>query len=450
MTQAVVLGGGIAGLLAAAAVRPHFDTVAIIERDALPDRPAHRPGTPQDKHVHALLAAGQQAIEALLPGFLNGLVVHDVPVTDFAATVAIRGPSGWGARLSSQLHAIGASRPLVEWSIRERLLRQPGVTILPRHLGDGLLGDTQRIRAVKLRTSHGPPLPPLDADLVIDATGRGSRADRWLTELGCSPPPVTRLDARVGYATRTFRIPEQHRADWHGCYLQPSPTSGGRGATLMPIEGGRWLISLIGVGAQRPTRDENDFLAFAQTLDSPVIADAIASAQPLTPVTVSTSTGNQRHHVERLHHAPDNLVRIGDAVCCFNPVYAQGMSTAALQAELLARCLNTRGTCRLAPRFHRELVSITRWPWTMATLADRRWPLAQGTPTTRMHRAALRYVDLIQTAGTHNPRVQLAFLNVFNLLDTPLVLAAPCTLIRLLRHERALNRSDLRPPPQHR
>jgi 2-polyprenyl-6-methoxyphenol hydroxylase-like FAD-dependent oxidoreductase len=73
-SQTVVLGGSVAGLLAAAALAPRYDSIVVVERDLLPDAPVPRRGVPQASHVHGLLPSGQQAIEELLPGFTDRLV----------------------------------------------------------------------------------------------------------------------------------------------------------------------------------------------------------------------------------------------------------------------------------------------------------------------------------------------------------------------------------------
>jgi 2-polyprenyl-6-methoxyphenol hydroxylase-like FAD-dependent oxidoreductase len=357
--RVVVLGCGIAGLLAAAAIHPYCETVVIVESDNLPDHPAHRPGTPQDKHVHALLAAGQDAIESILPGFHSALQQRGALFTDFAANVAIRSPAGWAPRFPSRLRAIGASRPLIEATLRDLVLQQPGITVLPRHRCIALNGNTCSIRTVHLRAADDARSHTLDADLVIDATGRGTRTDRWLAELGYPPPAVTRADARVGYATRSFHIPDGHLIDWLGCYILLHPRTGSRGAAVMAVENSCYLVTLIGAGPQRPTRHPDDFRAFAEALGSPEIAEIVRTGTPVTPIAVSTATSDIRRALEHSRRQPDNLLRIGDAACCFNPVYAQGMSTAALQAKLLAEVMARGDTTGTARRFHHDLARTT-------------------------------------------------------------------------------------------
>src|SRR5437868_1765732 len=72
--RAVVIGAGIGGLAAAGALSPYFEDIVVLERDILPPSGTSRAGTPQDRHQHALLAGGLQALEGLFPGFEKDLV----------------------------------------------------------------------------------------------------------------------------------------------------------------------------------------------------------------------------------------------------------------------------------------------------------------------------------------------------------------------------------------
>ncbi|MEH6374735.1 hypothetical protein V7793_10435 [Streptomyces sp. KLMMK] len=327
--RAVVLGGSIAGLLAAQALADQGDEVIVVERDKLPAGPQGRPGVPQAAHVHGLVSRGQQEIERLLPGF---------------------------------------------------------------------------------------------ADLVVDATGRGSPADHWLRELEYPAAPEAVADARLGYASRCFQIPAGHRADWKACYIQPGAPHRPRGAMLMPIEGERWLVTLIGIGADRPGRDADGFLPFARSLASPVIADAT----PISPVQVSGSTSSRRRYVERAAAQPANFVRVGDAICSFNPVYAQGMSTAAAAATLLGHYRAIAGnSANLATRFHRALARVNDWAWLLATTPDLRWPGIRGPHPTPFHRAVGRYIDHVMSSATHDQKTQQALREVLHLLRSPASLIAP-------------------------
>ncbi|WP_063726269.1 NAD(P)/FAD-dependent oxidoreductase [Nocardia brasiliensis] len=422
---AVVLGCGIAGLLAAAAACRHFDRVLIIERDDLPAMPAPRRGTPQSDHVHALTDRGRREISLLVPGFDARLAAAGAVTADFAAEVAIHGPAGRGAQFCHDLVATGATRELLEWVLRTEICRPP-VSLAAGTVATGLVMERDSVRAVRVSGAvHGE----IEADLVIDATGRVSRVDRWLTESGYPAPTATIITAGLGYASRLYRIPFGHNADWRACYIQAIPPQSRRGGVLMPVEGDRWLVTLIGAGHDRPTHNEELFEYYARSLSSPMLADAIGAATALTPVKVSTSTTSRRNRLERLRRQPANLVRVGDAVVAFNPVYAQGMTAAALAAALLDRHLEYHvGGHRFAMRYHQALLWQLRWPWLMAATADRRWLTADPSP---LH----RYLDRVQACGTRDRDVQRVFLETLQMRSTPAKLFVPSVAARVLRDQ---------------
>ncbi|MEV0445321.1 FAD-dependent monooxygenase [Streptomyces spectabilis] len=433
--SAVVLGAGIAGLLAAAACADHFDQVVVVERDALPDGPQRRRGVPQSAHVHGLVSRGQREIDRLLPGLTTELAHLGVPVIDFGADVAIRNPYGWAPRFPSRFKAYGVTRNLLEWRIRQRVLAHPKTVLRQQHSAGRLVTDGQHITGVALCNLANTTETVMAADLLVDTTGRGSRTDHWLREAGFPAAPQTVIDSRVGYASRQFRIPPDHRPDWRACYVQPGAPHQSRGAMLMPIEEQRWLVTLIGIGPDRPGRREEDFLRFARSLPTPVIAEAIATALPVTSVFVSGSTSNRRRLVERVPHAPTNLVRLGDALCAFNPVYAQGMSIAAAGAALLGRCLAEHpDRPGFAAAFHRRLAAVNDPAWQLAATADLRWP-GTGQPRPSLaQRLGARYTDRVMAAATRSTPVQKALLAVMHLERPPRSLLAPSLLLRSIPH----------------
>ncbi|MEH6374742.1 spirocyclase AveC family protein [Streptomyces sp. KLMMK] len=426
--QVVVLGASIAGLLAAAAAARTTDSVIIIDRDTLPALPAHRRGTPQATHAHGMLAAGIRAIEQLLPGFLDTVASRGASIGDSAADVVINTPFGPGRRISSDFIGVGASRPLIEWAIRALVTELPAVTLLPGHTCTGLIGDPHRVSAI--RVSDGGAEQPLDADLVVDATGRGTRIDHWLTDLGCAPVPGRTLNAHVGYASRTYRLP--HDPGWMAYYLQLAPHHP-TGAVVTRVEDQQTIVSLIGVGPALPRLCEDTFAAFTRDLRCPDIADSLAGAEPLTSITAGNSTSSRRRYPERARDHPANLLCVGDALCSPNPIYAHGISLAAIAASHLDRLLTREpGHPNLARRFHHGLAQPINWAWLAVTTADLRWPDVEGGPPPRLHRLLACYIDHVLATGTRDSHIQRSLLDVLHLLRPPASLLAPATLARTL------------------
>ncbi|GAB3212363.1 hypothetical protein GCM10027294_38130 [Marinactinospora endophytica] len=426
---AVVVGAGIAGLLAARVLAAHHPEVIVVDRDRLPDRPQRRAGVPQSSHVHALFAKGVETIDALLPGFSDEVCRRGGHRIDACNDLAVATPHGWGTRFHSGLGAVSASRPLIEAVIRERVLALPRVRLLQEHTVDSLVGTPRHVTAVTLRhrtTGRGFDLP---TGLVVDATGRGSRLPAWLEELGCPPVPETVVDAHLRYATRVYQLDgDAEPRGWRACYSLPFGPAITRGGVLAPLEGDRWIATLSGVGNDQPSSRAEDFLPFARTLTTPLIATTLADAHPLTPVLCSGSTANRRRRLGDVTELPDNLVGVGDSVCALNPVYAQGMTLAALSARLLDSWLESG----LPPRhFHRRLQQLHEVPWIMATVADRRFPDTDGPATPFHHRLMGRYLDRVLAAGTRHPTAQHAFMGLLNLSHGPASLLSPGVALRV-------------------
>jgi 2-polyprenyl-6-methoxyphenol hydroxylase-like FAD-dependent oxidoreductase len=441
--HAVVLGGGIAGLFATVALARHFDRVTLIERDELPTRAATRVGVPQGDHVHGLLFRGFEIAEELLPGFAADLRRHGAPEVNPGADIALRNALGWSARFATDETVLSTSRQLLEHVIRARVVADPAVRVLSGQRVEGLTAVDHRVTGVRVRPLRNPdaPLAAVAADFVVDATGRASQAPRWLAECGFEPPTESVVDARIGYASRIFRAPAEHAADWLVLYVQLGAPHQTRGGILVPIERDRWLVTLTGVGDDRPGSRDEDFLPFARSLASPAIADAIAGAEPVTTVSGSQSTSNRRRYFERIARPPGGFVAIGDATCCFNPIYAQGMTNSGLAATLLDRCLAARsgavGDAALARDFHRRLAKLNNLCWTMSTSADSRFPGTAGARPTWAHTVMARFIDRTMAAGNRDARVQEVFAKVANLVLPPSALLRPAQVARVIRSGRA-------------
>ena len=448
--HALVLGGSLAGLLAARVLADHFDLVTVVERDAYPSDASVRKGVPQASHVHALMRRGQQVIEGLFPGILGELLADGAHLVDVAGEVAWLTPQGWGARFPSDLNVIGFTRPLLDLHVRRRLWPNARVRVLeetetlrllPAARGGGgvcgVLGRTRRSGSTEER---------MRADLVVDATGRGSRAPRWLQELGYDAPEETVVSAFLGYASRLYRVPEGFASDWKGAYVQVAPPAHTRGGIMLPVEGGRWLVTLIGGGRDYPPADDEGFLEFARSLKSPVIHDAIKGAEPLTPVRCHRATGNRRRHYERLKRQPDNFIVTGDAACAFNPVYGQGMTAAALGALALDESLGEQrrrhrgGDLRgLARRFQKRLAKANAAPWLLATGEDFRYREVEGGSPDAATRFMHRYMDGVVRLSTRDVNVRRAMLEVMHMLKPPASLFHPRVSLRVLSHTLGLN-----------
>jgi 2-polyprenyl-6-methoxyphenol hydroxylase-like FAD-dependent oxidoreductase len=433
----------MAGLLAARVLADHFDRVTIIERDRLPQYPEPRKGVPQARHLHVLLARGRLILEELFPSLVEQLVALGAPVIDMAMDLAWLTPAGWGARCKSGVEIVGCSRDLLEWCVRRRLSDFENVGFLGECDVIGLsCGDAgKRVAGVnaKLRGEGRGDLA-ISCDFAVDASGRGSPAPRWLEQIGCEPPRETVVDAFLGYSSRVYRRPPGAR-DWQGVYVQPAPPSHGRGGALFPVEGNRWILTLAGYGRDYPPGDESGFMEFARGLRTRVIYEAIKEAEPVSPVFTYRATENRLRHYEQMSRPVEGFIVLGDAACAFNPVYAQGMTMAALSASTLDQCLREQSDKRpsgdltgLTRRFQKRLAAVNAPAWMLATSEDFRVPQCEGKPPARLSRLLQRYVDRVVHLSTRDDQARVSLLEVFNMLKPPAALLNVRMLSRIMLH----------------
>ncbi len=426
-TRVVVLGASLAGTFAAAAASGDGRTVTVVERDVLPDAPQPRDGVPQGRQPHALLLRGLRAMEDLLPGLADELRAAGAVELD-TGDLAWHGDLGWSPP-HPQFRILSATRPLLEHLVLARVRALPGV-----RLRDGVR--VERVR--RGRPGDGAPwwveladgsVEP--ADLVVDATGRTSRLPVWLAAAGVPTAATVELDARVGYATRLYAL-EPGVVHAAGVVIMRSPEVPVGGIAL-PVEDGGWLIGGVGSGARRPPRDGDGFLRFLDDLPDRALADLARAGRPMSEVALHRQTGNRRHHYERLRAWPDGLLVVGDALCAFDPVYGQGITVAACEAQLLRDAL-ARGMGRGAERrLLRRFAAVTDLPWSIATGEDRRY-LPDGPPASRVEDLLGRWTRELGRLSTHGDRsAHDAITRVYHLVGSPWLLLQPQLLVAALR-----------------
>lgn len=420
-SHALVIGGGIAGLLAARVLADHFEQVTIIERDHFPDVPQHRQGVPQSTHCHVLLVQGRIILEQLFPGIKEKLSQNDALEMDWTQDIRWLLLGNWTPRFASGLRSYTCTRNLLETIIREFLTEEKKIKFLQGYQVTSLLSseDNRTVKGVRVRSVQEQETEIL-AQFILDASGRGSNATQWLQSLGYERPQETIVKSFLGYSTRWYRFPVHRDQDYKLFYLMPQAPNFSRGAVMQNVEQDRWLVTLIGVGRDYPPTDEADFLEFTRHLQSLEVYEAIKDAEPLSPIYGYRRTENRWYHYEWLSHLPENFVLLGDAVCAFNPVYGQGMSNAALSAITLSECLKQPTLSEgFSLHFQKKLAKVNKNAWLIATGDDFRWPTTEGGNPNFINRLMQRYLDRVILATRDNPQVYQALLEVLHLLKSP-------------------------------
>ncbi|WP_329087301.1 FAD-dependent oxidoreductase [Streptosporangium sp. NBC_01469] len=431
-TRAVVLGGSLAGLFAARVLSDAYDEVLVVDRDELLGVDGMRRGCPQARHINGLLARGQQAMEELYPGITEEIFADGVPTGDLAGDVR------WyfnGKRLR-QRHAglvcVAASRPMLEKHIRERTSAIPNVSFAERHdiLGLETTPDRGRVNGVRVQPHGRDESEVITADLVVDATGRGSRTPIWLEDLGY--PRVREERKKIGlcYVTQHYRLTKD---PYHGD-LSINPVASPalpRGAIFTKTDGGRVELTTYGLLGDHPPTDQEGFYRWIESLAVPDIHDALQHAEPLDePVAFQFPTTLRRHYQE-MPRFPDGLLVTGDAVCCFNPVYAQGMTVAALGALTMRDHLHT-GSAPQPRQFFQDLArDVIDAPWEMTNIVDLSFPGVAGERTPQV-RVAQAFLKLVQIAATRDGKVTAAYMRTAGLVERPESLQRPRMILRVL------------------
>jgi 2-polyprenyl-6-methoxyphenol hydroxylase-like FAD-dependent oxidoreductase len=438
--HAIVIGGSMAGLIATRVLANHFERVTLVERDAMPTGPEPRKGVPQMRHVHVLLKRGETILREFFPGIVDELEAAGSHLLDMAGDTRWYHFGGWKPRFRSGMEFLSQSRPLLEWKIRERVAATPRVTVrdgtdVHRYLADSSNG---RVTGVRLQPKReGAPEEDLVADLVVDASGRGSRTPQWLGALGYAEPEETQIKVDIGYATALMKPPPNFKRDWKALfvYMRPPET---RLGVLLPVENDRWLCTLVGWFGDHPPADPEGYLEWTRGLPVMEFYETIRDAEICSPIAIHKFPANRRRHYENLARFPDRLVVIGDALCSLNPIYGQGMTTGALGAATLDVTLSEQIgiACHgklegFARRFQRRLGRTIDAPWMTVLGEDFRYPQAEGKRPIWAKPMGW-YTSRVYRLAREDEHVSRRFLEVMHLMEKPTVLFEPYVLRRVL------------------
>ncbi|GAA0379167.1 FAD-binding monooxygenase [Acrocarpospora corrugata] len=431
--RAVVLGGGMAGLVAAKVLSEQFEEVLLVDRDQLAGVADPRRGVPQGAHAHGLLAKGQEVLEGMFPGLTRELADAGIPTGDMGVNLR------WyfnGHRLQPKatgLKVISATRPELEGAVRARVQALPNVRFLENHviLSLTVTQDRSRITGVKVAPEGEGAEVELTADLVVDATGRGSRTPAWLAELGYPRPEEDRVKIGLSYTTCHYRLRENVLGEDMAILCVATPDHP-RGAFFSRLND-RYLLSLTGMlGDQAPT-DPEGHLAFVKSLPVPDIHEAVHDAEVLDERVAFRYPASVWKHFERLTRFPLGLLVVGDGVCSFNPVYGQGMTVAALEGLTLREHLKGGGLPD-AKAFFTDVAKVIEAPWGVAAGGDLSFPGVEGERSEEVLMGNA-YMDRLRAAAEHDGIVTAAFMRVAGLIDPVESLMRPAMALRVSRHQ---------------
>lgn len=439
---AVVLGAGIGGILAASVLARHYAEVILVDRDRIGERPVERRGVPQGKHPHILLRRGEEAIRRLLPGALDRLRPRDLTPMDIGRELRWFHAGVWKARHDPGFRFHTCDRVRLEHVLRAEVLALPNVALRQQQRVVDLVIDpaSGRIRGVVVGGEEGGEAQTLAADVVVDASGRGSQASRLLADHGFGEVEVDEVTSHVGYTTRVFHVSGGNAHLGLPIAVFPDPPRTRRAGIAFPLGDNGIKVVLAGWGRDYVPASAEGFVEFAQTLDRPEIAALLADARPSPSQHTFRARANTWRRFDRLRSWPEGLVILGDAVCALNPMYGQGMTIAAMEVEALGETLDAlaRRGARLegrgqARRMQRRIAAIVRFPWLLVSSEDLRHPSTLG-PRPRGLGLVHRVTSAIHELVAYDRQVHRRVFEVLNLLRSPLALLHPRVLAQVALH----------------
>jgi 2-polyprenyl-6-methoxyphenol hydroxylase-like FAD-dependent oxidoreductase len=435
---AVILGASIAGLLAARVLADFYGTVTVVERDVLPEGPATRRGVPQGGQPHTLAARVAGIADQLFPGFLGELVNGGAKVWNDGDLSRLCLTFGGHQLLRSgkvpdpkSIVIHYAHRPFFEWNLRRRVRALPNVTFLDGHDVVRLTSNRHRGRVtgvVVARRDSGAQ-QNLPADLVVDATGRGSRTPLFLEQLGYGRPREDKLTVHVTYSSQRVHVaPGTLRENFTITAAEPRrPT----GFAMFAGENDTYVLAVQTLAGHPVPTDRAALLDSLADLAPPHALAAARAAEPLTDVTQYKFPANRWRRYDKLERTPDGLIVMGDAMCTFNPLYGQGMSVAAIESLVLRDCLLQHGDDGLPRRFFSLAAKEIGVAWRAAVSSDLALPQVTGnrTMSVRLNNA---FTDRVLAAAETDPAMVQKFLRMMNMVSHRSEFFHPSTMARMI------------------
>ncbi|NHX36667.1 MULTISPECIES: FAD-dependent oxidoreductase [Halolamina] len=427
--SAVVMGGSMAGLLAARVLSDAYDEVVVVERDPIPSTPTPRRGVPQGHHVHVLLEAGRATLCDLFPGYGEDLIDAGALIINVGEDLEQYEAGGFLAPPATRMEMYCASRPLLEGVARDRLGALDAVELRGGCRFTDYVVDDGRVEGVRVRADDDTGTIP--ADLVVDATGRTSRTPRWLTEHGYEIPPTVEVDIDFTYSTIRIDRPREARRMLFAPQSAPRTTGG----AAFPIEDGEWLVTLGGMHDSDPPSTVAAFETYADRLPIDGVRELVAEREVVSDgVDRYPFPSNRRRRYEDLDDFPEGLVVTGDAIASFNPIYGQGMSVAALEAIQLHHLLASGNTDAISQRFFAAAADVVDIAWSMAVGADSEFEATSG-PTPTGAGLFNRYLNRLVRRAHTDEQLAEAYYRVVGMERPPTALLRPRTVWRTLRPE---------------
>ncbi|MCA1046731.1 FAD-dependent oxidoreductase [Bacillus toyonensis] len=432
--KAIVIGGSMAGKFAAKALSTSFKEVIILEVGDKWDGKASRKRVPQSDHPHVLLKGGEKAIEELFPTITNELIEAGSIINNFTRDLKWHQFGLWKQPFIGEVHMIQQSRPLLEWHIQKRIDQVSNITITYKTLVNGLLvdGKLNKVCGVKVKYLETGMQEEVHADIVVDASGFGSKSMEWLREYEIEvQEEKVRID--LFYATRMFQLKENEELDCCNMLMSPSFPENPYGVLIQTIEDNRYFVTFSGYANEKAPQTDNEFYDFAENLSIPNVTEFLNKAEGITDIKTYKIPYQVRRRFDLVNNVPEGLLVVGDAQCRFDPVFGQGVSVAAMEAHQLQLLLQSRKHLdkTFTQQFYKKTADIIETPWDMTTTEISRHPQLKRELTTKQ-KFQLWYTKQIYRLSASDSDVYIRLVRVMNLIRSPFHLFHPKVLLAVL------------------
>ena len=447
---AIIIGGGIAGLLAARVLYEHFEEVVIIEKDKYPLQAGPRNGTPQANHIHVLLTKGKEILLTMFPNLQNKLVAKGAKILNLTNDLDYYVGTGYAMKFESELTTIACTRQLLEYVIRNEIFENyPEVIVRENTRATGLVISKDKdkglrtIKGVTVLSDNTNSEETILGDLVVDTTGRESQTAKWLQRLGYNRPEETVVNSYIGYSTCWFDPNTQHisetdiKPNIKPTIVLTNPPSNPYMGLIYPVEGSGWLVGILGIGKNYPPTDKQGFLQYTKKLETSDIYNAIKDYELSGPIFGYRTSGSKQFHYEKMKDWPENFIAYGDSVSSFNPFYGQGITVSCIEAVTLDKILReykkrNKGLLGFSRVFQKKVSKINNLPWLFGTSEDFRWPTTEGIKPGLITRYIQKYSNRVLLLTPKSKIASKSFLEVLHMLRSPLILFHPLILNHVL------------------
>ncbi|MEB8687483.1 FAD dependent oxidoreductase [Bacillus cereus] len=451
--NALVIGAGIAGLLTARVLSSYFEKVIVVEKDELPQKPSERPGTPQDFHPHRVLPRGEIIMNRFFPGYVDDLL--NLGAHNIKNDKMIRFSPYGALELVIERKGAASSRALLEWTIRQRVQEIPNVHFYSKQAVTGLLASSDHKRVIGIHIQERDELKTkrtVLTDLVVDTCGRQSKLNKWLTSMGYEVPEPERLKVNFGYSTRYYKVPsyikEKLSAISEG---DPAKNVGAVGLLYIEDNIAQALLFVAG-GMHYPPTNSKEYEKELDSLVTPMMRELIKELEPISVPRGFRAQESIRQHFEQMENWPSGLLVLGDAFCNFDPIYGQGMTVAAIEAEMLDACLKEHSTHK--PGFERKVLQRMQQAiepaWWLSSIADLRWKGVEhvGVVPLKGVKFAQKYFDLylkqaVKQANEGNSSMLQKYIMMNGLVHSPHDIINSDMLRMLINGDESLEENEL-------